>query len=64
MSENKKIKIVVVSGGYDPIHSGHIEYLKSAKLLGDYLIVAVNSDAWLIQKKNKFKIDNITRGQN
>jgi len=54
MNENKKIKIVVVSGGFDPIHSGHIEYLKSAKLLGDYLIVAVNSDAWLIQKKNKF----------
>ena len=54
----------MVSGGFDPIHSGHIEYLKSAKLLGDYLIVAVNRDAWLIQKKNKFKIDNITRGQN
>ena len=50
----KKIKIVVVSGGFDPIHSGHIEYFNSAKSFGDKLIVAVNSDAWLIEKKGKF----------
>ena len=42
-----------MSGGFDPIHSGHIEYFKSAKLLGDKLIVALNSDAWLQQKKGK-----------
>ena len=48
------MKIVVVSGGFDPIHSGHIEYFKAAKLLGDKLIVAVNSDQWLISKKGKF----------
>ena len=48
------MKIVVVSGGFDPIHSGHIEYFKAAKLLGDKLIVAVNSDQWLINKKSKF----------
>ena len=47
-------KIVVVSGGFDPIHSGHIEYFKAARLLGDKLIVAVNSDEWLINKKGKF----------
>mgnify|MGYP001384309117 CR=1 FL=1 len=47
-------KIVVVSGGFDPIHSGHIEYLKAARLLGDMLIVAVNSDQWLINKKGRF----------
>ena len=51
---NKKIKIVVVSGGFDPIHSGHIEYFKSAKNLGSYLIVALNSDEWLKKKKGKF----------
>ena len=44
------MKILVVSGGFDPIHSGHIEYFKAAKLLGDKLIVAVNSDQWLIDK--------------
>ncbi|MGB1530755.1 MAG: adenylyltransferase/cytidyltransferase family protein, partial [Gammaproteobacteria bacterium] len=45
---------MVVSGGFDPIHSGHIEYFKSAKQLGDHLIVALNSDKWLINKKGKF----------
>lgn len=48
------MKIVVVSGGFDPIHSGHIAYLKAAKEHGDKLVVALNSDSWLIKKKNKF----------
>ena len=48
------MKIVLVSGGFDPIHSGHIEYLKSAKEFGDKLIVALNSDEWLKRKKSKF----------
>ena len=47
------MKIVVVSGGFDPIHSGHIAYFKSAKKLGDKLIVALNSDEWLVNKKKK-----------
>ena len=48
------MKVVVVSGGFDPIHSGHIAYFKSAKDLGEKLIVALNSDEWLINKKQKF----------
>jgi cytidyltransferase-like protein len=48
------MKIIVVSGGFDPIHSGHIEYFKAARKLGDKLIVALNSDQWLIQKKGKY----------
>ena len=48
------MKISVVSGGFDPIHSGHISYLKSAKEISDHLIVALNSDEWLINKKKKF----------
>ena len=43
--------IVLVTGGFDPIHSGHIAYFKSAKKLGDKLIVGLNSDQWLVQKK-------------
>ena len=45
------MKVVIVSGGFDPIHSGHIAYLSSAKNLGDKLIVALNSDKWLKNKK-------------
>ena len=48
------MKIIIVSGGFDPIHSGHIAYFKEAKELGDKLIVALNSDDWLINKKGKF----------
>jgi cytidyltransferase-like protein len=47
-------KISVVSGGFDPLHSGHIEYFQSAKKQGDRLIVALNSDEWLVNKKGKF----------
>lgn len=43
--------IVLITGGFDPLHSGHIAYFKAAKRLGDILIVGVNSDAWLTRKK-------------
>ena len=47
------MKIVLVTGGFDPIHSGHIGYFKSAKTLGDRLIVGLNSDEWLERKKGR-----------
>jgi cytidyltransferase-like protein len=43
--------IVLITGGFDPLHSGHIAYFKAAKKLGDILVVGVNSDAWLTRKK-------------
>ena len=46
-------KIILISGGYDPIHSGHIAYIQAAKKLGDILVVAVNSDEWLVRKKGR-----------
>jgi len=46
-------KIVLVTGGFDPIHSGHIEYFKAARRLGDQLVVGINSDAWLSRKKGR-----------
>ena len=46
-------KVVLVTGGFDPLHSGHIAYFKAAKELGEHLIVGVNSDAWLTRKKGK-----------
>ena len=47
------MKIVMISGGFDPIHSGHIAYFKAARALGDMLIVGLNSDEWLIRKKGR-----------
>ena len=47
------MKIVVVSGGFDPIHSGHLSYFKEAKELGMYLIVGVNSDSSVKQIKGE-----------
>jgi cytidyltransferase-like protein len=44
-------KLVLVTGGFDPLHSGHISYFKAAKQLGDLLVVGVNSDSWLTRKK-------------
>jgi len=43
----------VVSGGFDPIHPGHLAMFEEAAEMTDYLIVGVNSDAWLKRKKGK-----------
>ena len=45
--------VVLVTGGFDPLHSGHLAYFKAAKKLGDKLIVGINSDSWLERKKGK-----------
>lgn len=45
--------IVLVTGGFDPLHSGHIKYLNHADHLGDWLVVGLNSDAWLTRKKGR-----------
>jgi cytidyltransferase-like protein len=47
------MKIIVVSGGFDPVHSGHIHLFQHARSLGDRLVVGVNSDDWLVRKKNQ-----------
>ena len=47
-----KDKIVIVTGGFDPIHSGHIEYIKSAVQHGR-VVIGLNSDEWLTRKKGK-----------
>ena len=46
-------KVIIVTGGFDPLHEGHIEYFKAARALGDYLVVGINSDEWLARKKGK-----------
>jgi len=46
-------RVVVASGGFDPIHPGHISYLFESKKYGDTLAVIVNGDAFLTAKKGK-----------
>ena len=45
--------VVLVTGGFDPLHSGHIEYFKEARKLGGKLVVGLNSDEWLTRKKGR-----------
>ena len=47
------MKIVLVTGGFDPLHSGHVAYFQAARKLGDMLVVGLNSDAWLERKKGQ-----------
>ncbi|MFH1200755.1 MAG: adenylyltransferase/cytidyltransferase family protein [bacterium] len=44
-------KIVMVSGGFDPVHIGHVRMFEEAKKLGDELVVYINNDNWLRAKK-------------
>ena len=50
MMENN-MTVVAVSGYFDPLHIGHLEYLEMAKQLGDKLIVIVNNDKQALLKK-------------
>ena len=60
MSDKKKIR-VAVSGYFDPIHVGHLEYLKMAKELGDSLVVIVNNNHQCELKKGKPFMDQNDR---
>jgi cytidyltransferase-like protein len=51
MKTKQKEIIVAVSGGFDPIHPGHIQLFREAKALGDKLVVIINNDNWLKAKK-------------
>jgi D-beta-D-heptose 7-phosphate kinase/D-beta-D-heptose 1-phosphate adenosyltransferase len=55
------MKRVAVSGYFDPIHVGHLEYLKLAKSLGDKLVVIVNNNDQCIMKKGKPFMDQVDR---
>jgi cytidyltransferase-like protein len=53
--------IVLITGGFDPIHSGHVDYIAEAKKLGDILVVGINSDEWLCRKKGNFFLPSTER---
>lgn len=49
--QEKKEVIVAVSGGFDPLHVGHVRMFQEARKLGDKLVVILNNDHWLRKKK-------------
>ena len=53
-------KIIILSGGFDPVHKGHIRMFKEAKNMGD-VFVGLNSDDWLLRKKSRFFMPFIER---
>ena len=50
---SKKYKVILISGGYDPVHKGHIECIQNAKKLADEVWIGLNNDSWLRRKKGK-----------
>ena len=46
-------KLIILSGGFDPVHKGHVRMFEAASKLG-YVAVGINSDKWLIRKKEKY----------
>jgi D-beta-D-heptose 7-phosphate kinase/D-beta-D-heptose 1-phosphate adenosyltransferase len=55
--------VVIITGGFDPLHSGHLSYIKAARELGDMLVVGVNSDEWLVRKKGRSFMPAVERRQ-
>jgi len=55
------MNVVLVTGGFDPLHSGHLSYFEEAKKLGDILVVGINSDEWLKRKKGKAFLPRLER---
>mgnify|MGYP001234605555 FL=1 len=55
------MKKVCISGYFDPLHVGHLEYINKAKELGDYLVVIVNNNHQCTLKKGKFFMDEKDR---
>jgi cytidyltransferase-like protein len=54
MDKNNWIKnVIIVSGGFDPVHKGHLRMFREASQLGHQVIVGLNSDDWLTRKKGK-----------
>lgn len=55
------MKVVVVSGYFNPLHGGHLDMIEAAKKLGDYLVVVVNNDEQAIMKKGKIILNEQNR---
>ena len=59
----KKYDIMILSGGFDPVHKGHIRMFKAAKNMAYKVIVGINSDEWLVRKKGKVFMNYAERSE-
>lgn len=59
----RKSVVVAVSGGFDPIHIGHVRMFEAARALGDKLVVILNNDHWLKRKKGFAFMSEKERGE-
>ena len=50
---SKKYKVILISGGFDPVHKGHIQCIQNARELADEVWIGLNNDSWLRRKKGK-----------
>ena len=50
---SKKYKVILISGGFDPVHKGHIQCIQNARELADEVWIGLNNDTWLRNKKGK-----------
>ena len=55
------MKVVIVSGYFNPLHGGHLDMIEAAAKMGDHLIVIVNNDAQQVLKKGKIILDEANR---
>lgn len=55
------MKVVIVSGYFNPLHGGHLDMIEAARALGDHLIVIVNNDVQALLKKGKIILDESNR---
>lgn len=55
------MKVVIVSGYFNPLHGGHLDMIEAARELGDKLIVVVNNDKQQVLKKGKVILDEENR---
>ncbi|MDE1919626.1 MAG: adenylyltransferase/cytidyltransferase family protein [Patescibacteria group bacterium] len=56
----KKPVVVAVSGGFDPVHIGHIRMIQEARKLGDRLVVILNNEDWVLSHRTRIKHSHLT----
>ena len=60
---NKRRIVTLVTGGFDPLHSGHIALFEKARDLTNYLVVGINTEEWLTRKKGQYFLPWIERAE-